>query len=65
VTVTCLLLLFAKNNLVGWKDFPLGIFPGGLLFTLFLHENVQTEAVSIQFEEIDANRGHFYSDSRH
>jgi hypothetical protein len=32
--------------------------------TLFLHENVQTEAVSIQFEQFDANRGHFYSDFR-
>jgi len=29
--------------------------------TLFLHENVQTEAVSIHFEHFDANRGHFYS----
>ena len=27
--------------------------------TLFLHENVQTEAVSIQFEQFDANRSHF------
>jgi hypothetical protein len=30
--------------------------------TLFLHENVQTEAVSIHFEHFSANRGHFYSD---
>ena len=30
--------------------------------TLFLHENVQTEAVSIHFEHFGANRGHFYSD---
>ena len=30
--------------------------------TLFLHENVQTEAVSIHFEHADANRGRFYSD---
>lgn len=29
--------------------------------TLFLHENVQTEAVSIHFEQFAANRGHFYS----
>jgi membrane associated rhomboid family serine protease len=29
---------------------------------LFLHENVQTEAVSIQFEHFDANRGHSHSD---
>ena len=32
-----------------------------MLATLFLHENVQTEAVSIQFEHFDANRGQFYS----
>ena len=30
--------------------------------TLFLHENVQTEAVSIHFEHFAANRGHFYFD---
>lgn len=30
--------------------------------TLFLHENVQTEAISIQIERTDANRGHFYSE---
>lgn len=34
------------------------------LVTLFLHENVQTEAVSIQFAHFDANRGHFYSEFR-
>jgi hypothetical protein len=33
-----------------------------LIVTLFLHENVQTEAVSIHFGHIAANRGHFYSD---
>ena len=33
--------------------------------TLFLHENVQTEAVSIQFGHFDANRSHFYSDFGH
>jgi hypothetical protein len=33
--------------------------------TLFLHENVQTEAVPIQFEQFDANRGHFYSEFGH
>jgi mRNA deadenylase 3'-5' endonuclease subunit Ccr4 len=33
-----------------------------LFMTLFLHENVQTEAVSIQFEHFDANRGHSHSD---
>jgi hypothetical protein len=32
------------------------------VLTLFLHENVQTEAVSIHFEHFGANRGHFYSD---
>jgi hypothetical protein len=32
------------------------------VITLFLHENVQTEAVSIHFGHIAANRGHFYSD---
>jgi hypothetical protein len=36
--------------------------PAQMIVTLFLHENVQTEAVSIQFEHFDANRGHFYSD---
>jgi hypothetical protein len=33
------------------------------LISLFLHENVQTEAVSIQNEQTDANRGHFYSEN--
>jgi hypothetical protein len=33
--------------------------------TFFLHENVQTEAVSIQFKQVDANRGHFYSNFGH
>jgi hypothetical protein len=31
------------------------------LATLFLHVFVQTEADSIQFDQSDANRGHFYS----
>jgi hypothetical protein len=35
------------------------------LITLFLHKNVQTEAVSIQFEHFHANRRHFYSDFGH
>jgi hypothetical protein len=33
-----------------------------LPITLFLHENVQTEAVSIHFDHFAANRGYFYSD---
>jgi hypothetical protein len=33
--------------------------------TLFLHENVQTEAVSIQFEHFNANGSRFYSDFGH
>ncbi len=37
----------------------------GLFGTLFLHENVQTEAVSIHFEHFVANRGHFYSEFGH
>jgi hypothetical protein len=36
-----------------------------LFVTLFLHENVQTEAVSIHFEHFVANRGHFYSEFGH
>jgi hypothetical protein len=36
-----------------------------VIATLFLHENVQTEVVSIRFEYFDANGGHFYSNFGH
>lgn len=37
------------------------VHSGFALYTLFLHVFVQTEADSIQFDQFDANRGHFYS----